>query len=294
MANDIRTGSPREGEDLPWLDTPTSGAYEEEPLVSRQVLLAGLAGFLALLLVVIGGVYWFMTRDPAEPQSETIVASGEAELIRAPEAPFKIRPDDQGGFSVPDQDKTALAEAGGQTPDLSGTVGSTAEEPLPPPLPEPGPEPMTTPPVATPTPKPPVATPTPKPPVATPTPKPPAATPTPKPPVVAAAPQPTPKPPVAKPPVAATPKPAPPAASGGGYVLQLGAFSSRERAMAGWADYQARYGALGGLAADVQSVQSGGKTLFRLRAASLSSEQAAAAKCAEVKSQGLACIVAKR
>jgi cell division septation protein DedD len=280
-------GDPR-GDGLPWIEPSANGAYEEEPLISRTTLLAGLIGFLVLLAAVIGLVYWFMTRDQSGAATEIANSGGDAELIRAPEAPFKIRPDDQGGVSVPDQDKTSLAEAGGDAPDLSGTVGSTTEDPLPPPLPEPGPEPMTEPPV--PVPPAPVA----KPPVAA-APKPPVA----KPPVVAAAtPKPpvaTPKPPVVAPPVAkpAAPKPAPAVASGA-YVLQLGAFSSRDRAMAGWSDYQSKYSALGGLSADVQSIQSGGKTLFRLRASSLSSESAANAKCAEIKSQGLNCIVAKR
>lgn len=295
-SRDMNPGVLTQGEDeLPWIETPSGGTYEEEPLISRKLLLSLLGGFLVLLAVVVGGAYWLMTRGEAQSPIDIADSGADAQIIRAADTPFKVRPDDPGGVSVPDQDKTVLAEAGGEAPDLSGAVGSTSEEPVPPPLPgpAPGPESMSGPPVTVKTP----ATPAPQPALAAP-----------KPPVQAAAkPVATPKPLVAaipRPPVqaaakpAVTPKPAakpaPVTAASGGFVLQLGAFSSRDRAMAGWAEYQAKYGALSGLAPDVQAVQSGGRTLYRLRAASLSSQSAANAKCAQVKSQGLSCIVAGR
>lgn len=90
-------------------------------------------------------------------------------------------------------------------------------------------------------------------------------------------------------------KPAEPAqtAAVGGYMLQLGAFSSRDSAMNGWRQYSAKYpGSLSGLSPDLQAFQnSSGKTLYRLRAAGLTSRARADARCAALKAAKQPCFV---
>lgn len=101
--------------------------------------------------------------------------------------------------------------------------------------------------------------------------------------------------------VAAAKKPAPkvtnPApvqtASAGGYLLQLGAFSTRDSAMNGWRQFSDKYpGSLSGLAPDIQSFKnSSGRDLYRLRASGLSSRARADARCAALKAANQACFV---
>lgn len=98
-------------------------------------------------------------------------------------------------------------------------------------------------------------------------------------------------------PVVAAPAPQPATqtqtASTGGYLLQLGAFSSREGAMNGWQQFSQKYpGSLSGLSPDLQAFQnSSNKTLYRLRAAGLTSRSRADARCAALKAANQACFV---
>jgi len=94
----------------------------------------------------------------------------------------------------------------------------------------------------------------------------------------------------------ATPKPAPagnaaPATSG--YMLQLGAFSTRESATNGWKLISGKYpGSLAGLSPNVEPFQtSSKKTLYRLRAAALPTRTQADARCAGLKAAKQACFV---
>jgi cell division protein FtsN len=83
-------------------------------------------------------------------------------------------------------------------------------------------------------------------------------------------------------PAAAKPADAKPAAKSGS--VQLGAFSSEEKANAVWAGLAGKYGLAG---KRVIAVESGGKTLYRLRATSGDP----AATCAKLKAAGDACAV---
>jgi cell division septation protein DedD len=119
----------------------------------------------------------------------------------------------------------------------------------------------------------------------------PAAPTAPKPEAVAeAAPQPAPEP---------APKPAPtppaPTAAGESYLLQLGAFRSKEAALQGWRVLQKKHGVLLNLLnSDVQSVDLGDKgTFFRLRAGPFDSRAAALKRCAALKAQKGDCLVVK-
>jgi cell division protein FtsN len=212
--------------------------------------------------------------------SEGYMNAEQAPLIEAEPGPFKVRPADPKGLAVEGQDQTIYAAGEGE--DIGSVIDQSAqpEAPLPRPgeapaaptdlLPEgategvqvPAPVPSTAPllPPAT-APKPAM------PPVAKPVAPPAAAVP-------------KPAPPAAKPPA---PKPAPPAATqpAKGGTVQLGAFSSAEKAESAWAAMAAKNPALS--SHKVVPVDVGGKTLYRLRATG------PAGVCAKVKAGGDAC-----
>lgn len=73
--------------------------------------------------------------------------------------------------------------------------------------------------------------------------------------------------------------------------LQLGAFSTRDKAEAAWTTAGGG-GALAGLAKQIEPVDRDGTTLYRLRAGGVPSKAAATALCVRVKAAGNACIVA--
>jgi cell division protein FtsN len=79
-------------------------------------------------------------------------------------------------------------------------------------------------------------------------------------------------------------KPADTKASGKAGSVQLGAFSSEEKANAVWAGLAGKYGLSG---KRIIAVESGGKTLYRLRAVSGDP----AATCTKLKAAGDACAI---
>jgi cell division protein FtsN len=92
-----------------------------------------------------------------------------------------------------------------------------------------------------------------------------------------------------QPKVIAAPPPAP-VASGGGAVLQLGAFSSQARARTAFKSLTERYSYLAGMEPMIVPVESDGKTLYRLRSQAAG---AAAAKdiCGRLRVAGEPCTV---
>ncbi len=99
----------------------------------------------------------------------------------------------------------------------------------------------------------------------------------------------------------AAPKPGTPApvaakpASGGGYVLQIGAYKSQADAEAAWKAYKAKHAALlSGYSDDVQQADLGEKgTWYRLRIGGISDKEVATALCDRLKADGGACIPGK-
>jgi len=75
------------------------------------------------------------------------------------------------------------------------------------------------------------------------------------------------------------------------YGVQLGAFSTEDKARAEWRRISGRFGGvLGGLAPVVSPVKSGAGSLYRLRA-STASESAARSICESLRAQGQPCVV---
>jgi hypothetical protein len=87
-----------------------------------------------------------------------------------------------------------------------------------------------------------------------------------------------------------TPEGKAPAAASGGVGVQVGAYSSRERAEAGWSTLSTRYPALGGASHRIVEGTVDGSPIFRLQAVA-GDVQAATALCSALRGQGGDCQV---
>jgi cell division septation protein DedD len=273
-------------EALPWLE-PAEPEDEDEgrAFPYRGLIIAG------AIIVATVAVLWFVVEWIGGGRgTDTVAATDEVPLIQAPDGAYKVRPDDPGGLDV-DADSLTHSVAEGQDPDSELALDIIPEEPVPvipaapvrsAPVPEPGTAARATvPPSAQKAlpaekvqPKPedkPVA----KPPVKE-TPKPVQKVETPKP----------------APAKATAPKPEPAKATGS-VTVQLGAFNSTASADQVWSKLSGRVGALGGLRKSVQPVESGGKTLYRLRAGGIASEAQAGSVCAAVQAAGEQCVIVR-
>lgn len=118
-----------------------------------------------------------------------------------------------------------------------------------------------------------------------------------KPALPASAPKATPTPPPAKvataPAVPAPKTPPPPAkAAGGSFLVQIGAFSSASLADKGWNDAAALApGAAAGKGKKVETVESGGRTLYRTSVTGFGDRASAQAFCDRLKAAGKSCFV---
>ena len=284
----------REDEDdeaLPWLE-PAEPEDEDEgrAFPYRGLIIAG------AIIVATVAVLWFVVEWIGGGRgTDTVAATDEVPLIQAPDGAYKVRPDDPGGLDV-DADSLTHSVAEGQDPGGELALDVIPEEPVPvipaapvrsAPVPEPGtaarvtvpPPAQKALPVEKVVPKP-VA----KPPVKE----------TPKPVQKVETPKPAPKPEPAKPAPAkvAAAKPEPAKATGS-VTVQLGAFNSTASADQVWSKLSGRVGALSSLRKSVQPVESGSKTLYRLRAGGIASEAQAGSVCAAVQAAGEQCVIVR-
>jgi hypothetical protein len=123
---------------LPWLE-----AVEEDdrsPLISTTKMAVGAVIILAGLGALAATSFYFGRE--AGP-------NGQPELIAAPSAPYKVRPDDPGGLDLSEDSGTAYATSAGEDPDARLDTEAMEEETPrievsePEPAPEPTPEPET-------------------------------------------------------------------------------------------------------------------------------------------------------
>lgn len=255
-------------------DFETFDAREAEQDRRGWLVLLAAAVVFALFMAVVWNAFQLGMRE-----------RDDSPLIMADSQPYRVAPDEPGGFETPHQDLTAFElraregdrESAPADPDAAPTPARpAAEEPvarperLPalqveaadtdamdePAAPEPGPEPASQP-----------------------------------------APQPEPQAP------ARTQRPlelraaAPAAASASGaFVVQIGAYRALEEAEAGWLAFASRYGDLtSGRAPDIQRADLGERGVFhRLRVAGFETREDAAAYCASLDARGQSCLVARR
>ncbi|MGI8704334.1 MAG: SPOR domain-containing protein [Sphingomicrobium sp.] len=110
--------------DLPWLQEVED---EDAPRgVSAGKMIAGLIVVLVVAAVIAAAFFWLGRRD--------IAAGGAPELIRAPDAPYKVKPQDPGGLDVTGESQTAFETSAGQDIDSRLDIpGQPRTEPKAPP-----------------------------------------------------------------------------------------------------------------------------------------------------------------
>jgi len=235
---------PQDEDRLPWLE-PVEEEYDEPTGLTTPKLIIWLVAALAVAGLVVGGFFWLRQRDAS--------TAGDGSLIQAPDSYYKERP---GNESAPeDGDEIVYSASKGNEVESVIDISGAAETPVN--VDRPQPAPAAAPTMAAPAPAPAqkAVAPTPKP--ATPAPRAAASV---DEAVVKQAAKPAPKP---KPAPVAAPTPSEPA---NGSTVQLGAFSSQAKANAAWKTLSGRFSFLSGLTQSVVPVQSGDKTLYRLRA----------------------------
>ncbi|QAY77775.1 SPOR domain-containing protein [Sphingosinicella sp. BN140058] len=215
---DVRAGDATAFEEdrLPWLEAVEDDDRGDGPSTLKMIV--GVLIALVGIGAIVGGIFWMNNRNE--------VASGGAELIKAPEGPYKVRPDDPGGMAVEGEGDTAFAASAGQDPKSNINTNAVPETPV-----GPGAQPQ---------------------------PKAPSDG------ALLSAPPPTNAPPASGSATGAAPAPQAPAGPGG--TIQLGAFSSQANATNAWKALSGRFTYLAPLTHNVVPVSAGGKTLYRLRA----------------------------
>jgi hypothetical protein len=227
---DVRAEDLDEGDRLPWLEAVEDDDGGDGPS-ALKLIVAVLIG-LAAIGAIVGGLFWLGNRHSGGGG-----VPGEIETIKAPQGPYKVRPQNPGGMTVKGEGDTSLATSAGV--ESKGRIDANK-------MPE---APVTAPKGAAPAAQP--AQPRPSQPKAAP-----------------AAPQQAEASPQKPAPAKAAPAPSPsPASSGqGGGSIQLGAFSSQAGAEKAWKALSGRFSYVAPLNHSVIPVTSGGRTLYRLRA----------------------------
>lgn len=230
-----------------------------------------------IVLAAFAGVVWVAYQQGMREGQRTTPP-----ILRADTSPTKEVPAEPGGRVVPGQDRRVF----------DAVTGETHEEPeqlLPPPE-----EPMGAAEAET-------ASAAPAEPSA-PAPAPPSesASPAPTEPAVAPAPKPAPSeaeaPAPAETTVATTEAPAAASTAAGNWLVQIGAYRSREEAEQGWASAQSKYpGVLGDYGSDIMEVDLGARGVYqRLRFGPFDTREAAVDACETLKAQRQDCLVVKR
>lgn len=112
---------------LPWLET--ADGYEYNEGTSPLKMAAMVLGALALLAVIVGGIYWVQRGDGGG-------TTGTGELIAAPEGDYKEKPADAGGKTFEGEGDAAFAASEGKKSNatLTPAAKSAAAQPAAPPV----------------------------------------------------------------------------------------------------------------------------------------------------------------
>jgi cell division septation protein DedD len=88
-------------------------------------MIIGVLIALAAIGAVVGGLFWMNNRSDSGGS-----ASGEPELIRAPEGDYKTKPDKTGGMTVEGEGGTAFAASEGADPKGAINTNGVSEAPM--------------------------------------------------------------------------------------------------------------------------------------------------------------------
>ncbi len=247
-------------------DFETFDAREAEQDRRGWLVLLAAAVVFALFMAVVWNAFQLGMRE-----------RDESPLIRADAQPYRVAPEEPGGFETPHQDLTAFElrtrNGGRESANADAEPAPArpgAEEPVARPerLPALQVEPADTDAMDEPAAQP--------------------------------APEPEPEPEPRTPARAATPEPVrtatPSASASGAFVVQIGAYRALEEAESGWLAFVSRHGDLtSGRAPDIQRADLGERGVFhRLRVAGFETREDAAAYCSQLDARGQSCLVARR
>jgi type IV secretory pathway VirB10-like protein len=107
-------------EQLPWLQ-PVEDEDEPRGLSARKMLAALLVVLLAALIV--GATFFWLGRREA-------AVNGPPELIRAPAAPYKVKPPNPGGLDITGESETAFETSAGEDPHAQLDLDKLPEQPV--------------------------------------------------------------------------------------------------------------------------------------------------------------------
>lgn len=114
--SDLRGGYDEDS--LPWLQEVED---EDAPRgISARAMLIGLLLVLLVAAAVAGGFYWLGSRGGG--------TAGEPELIRAPQTPYKVKPENPGGLDIAGESQTTFETSAGQDVDSRLNLGATGRE----------------------------------------------------------------------------------------------------------------------------------------------------------------------
>ena len=114
--SDLRSGYDEDS--LPWLQEVED---EDAPRgISARAMLVGLLVVALIAAAVAGGFYWLGSRGGG--------VAGEPELIRAPDTPYKVKPDNPGGLDIAGESQTTFETSAGQDVDSKLNLGATGRE----------------------------------------------------------------------------------------------------------------------------------------------------------------------
>jgi hypothetical protein len=107
-------------EQLPWLQPVED---EDEPRgISARKMLAALLVVLAAALIVAATFFLLGRRDAG--------GNGPPALIRAPAAPYKLKPPNPGGLDISGESETAFETSAGADPDAQLDLNKLPEQPI--------------------------------------------------------------------------------------------------------------------------------------------------------------------
>jgi cell division septation protein DedD len=257
---------------LPWLEPveDEDDYYQAEKGGFGGLILAAILVLVAIALLT-AGVLWYRGQSSA--------AGGNGQIIKADPNPYKVRPPNPGGMTPDANGEVTYDTSAGQDVNSPIDLNALPEQPMVGPAQQRPAAPQTAPVAGQPQ-----ATGQPAP---APTAK---AAPLPATPPVAAVPPPAPRPaPIPNAPIPASPgAPAAAPTAGGSGVIQLGAFSSEAKAKEAWKTLSGRFTGLRELGLAISPVQSGDKTLYRLRASGAAN---GARLCAQLRVAGESCSI---
>ncbi|HEY0043930.1 MAG TPA: SPOR domain-containing protein [Allosphingosinicella sp.] len=121
---DIRADEPTpldRDDRLPWLEAVAEEDERDGPSLLKLIV-AVLIG-LAAIGAIVGGIFWMTNRG-----GDTL-ASGEAEVIPAPDGAYKVKPTDPGGMQVEGEGDSAFAASAGGDPKAQLNTNAVPEAP---------------------------------------------------------------------------------------------------------------------------------------------------------------------